>query len=86
MKGQRDWVNHYWNIAKIEGYYYHIDMVQCIKEDLMSGFLLNDDRMWNTYRWDLSGYPQCNGPITYSSNLFSDSSVIDSEEANEFVE
>ena len=72
VKGQHEWKNHYWNIVRIDGSYYHIDMERCITEDASKGFLLNDDSMWNSYRWDLSGYPQCNGPLTYRSEMLED--------------
>ena len=72
VRGQRDWVNHYWNIIKIDGDYYHVDIERCITEDIKSGFMLNDDNMWQSYRWNLSGYPQCSGSLSYNPALFPD--------------
>lgn len=68
--GQKNWQNHYWNIIRIDGNYYHVDIESCINDGIKAGFLLNDERMWITYRWNMSGYPQCSDVINYSERLF----------------
>lgn len=84
--GQRDWENHYWNIVRIDGDYYHVDIERCINEDIRSGFLLNDDNMWQSYRWNLSGYPQCSGSLTYNQARFYESTVPEPDEIDELIE
>lgn len=69
--GQKNWQNHYWNLIKINDKYYHIDVATCINEGIKAGFLLNDERMWITYRWDMAGYPQCSDRLEYSETMFS---------------
>lgn len=69
--GQKNWQNHYWNIIKIDDRFYHLDVETCINEGIEEGFLLNDESMWVTYRWDMSGYPQCSELAAYSEEMFS---------------
>ena len=68
--GQRNWRNHYWNILSVDGEYYHLDVEMCITDGIESGFLLNDEHMWKTYRWDMSGYPQCSDELEIPAGLF----------------
>ena len=68
VEGQKDRVRHFWNIVKIDDYYYHVDISACIDEDMFSGFLLSDERMWGSYRWDLSTASRCEGPALYAVN------------------
>ncbi len=69
--GQKNWQNHYWNIIRIDDKFYHLDVETCINEGIKEGFLLNDERMWVTYRWDMSGYPQCSETADFSEQMFS---------------
>ena len=70
VQGQKSWQNHYWNILKVDGAYYHLDIETCITDGVEAGFLLNDESMWKTYRWDMSGYPQCSEVLNYNDSLF----------------
>lgn len=63
--GQKNWQDYCWNIAEIEGVYYHIDPGACAAEGLEKGFLLDDEHMWAEHRWDVSAYPVCQGPLSY---------------------
>lgn len=63
--GQKDWESHCWNIVTVLGSNYHVDVSECIERGMENGFLLNDQRMWNHYRWDISSYPSCTGDLTY---------------------
>lgn len=65
VEGQKDRVKHFWNIVKVDDFYYHVDVSACIEEGMYSGFLLSDERMWSSYRWDLSSYSRCEGPVLY---------------------
>lgn len=62
--GQRDWTEHCWNIVKIDGDYYHVDVSTCYT-DMEHGFLRTDESMWSEYRWDTSAYEACSGSLTY---------------------
>ena len=64
--GQMSGSDHCWNIVKIDGDYYHVDVSRCYDGDYTDGFLLDDESMWNDYRWNISNYPACNGSITFS--------------------
>lgn len=64
--GQMSGSDHCWNIVKIDGDYYHVDVSRCYDGDFADGFLLDDESMWNDYRWNISNYPACNGSITFS--------------------
>ena len=68
--GQRSWQNHYWDILHIDDQYYHLDIEACITDGVKAGFLLNDESMWKTYRWDMSGYPQCSVVSEYPESIF----------------
>lgn len=63
--GQKDWESHCWNIVTVSGSNYHVDVSECIDRGMENGFLLNDQRMWSHYRWDISSYPSCTGDLTY---------------------
>ena len=56
--GTRDGEPWYWNIVQDEGYYYHVDLLDC---QTRGGFrTLTDDQMAD-YVWDYSAYPACTG-------------------------
>ena len=63
--GQKGGRQYCWNIANIEGDYYHIDVCDCITSGIESGFLLNDVQKWNTCRWNTSSYHSCSGKLEY---------------------
>ena len=64
--GQKNWQDYCWNIVKIDGDYYHIDLNECILTGLEHGFLRNDQQMWGSYRWDTSSYNSCRGSLSYA--------------------
>ena len=63
--GQLDWQEHCWNIVKVDGIYYHVDVTQCAKAGLILGFMKNDEAFWGPYRWDVGSYPKCAGTNTF---------------------
>lgn len=67
--GQRDWHSRCWNIVQIGGDYYHVDVAECIRSGMESGFLQRDESMWTYYRWDISSYPPCNGSLDFEDLL-----------------
>ena len=52
--------------------YYHVDVSRCYGERFEEGFLLNDERMWDEYRWTISAYPVCSGELSYAHLLEDD--------------
>ena len=66
--GQYNWQEHWWNIVEIDGVYYHVDVSSCMTGKLADGFLLNDQTIWGTHRWDVSAYPTCTGELIYFEN------------------
>lgn len=67
--GQKSWEDHCWNIVKVDGSYYHVDVTEMIKGNFDGGFLLGDERMWGNYRWDVASYPKCQGELSYNAYL-----------------
>ena len=63
--GQLHWQDHCWNIVEIDGAYYHVDVSAAISGGQGQCFLLRDEEMWNSYRWDTASYPACSGELTY---------------------
>ncbi len=68
--GQEDWIEHCWNIVRIDGSYYHVDITAAIENGAEAGFLMNDEMAWGHYRWDVSSYPKCSGELRCSDLLF----------------
>ncbi len=64
--GQYGGLVHCWNIVKLDGSWYHVDVSRCYDGRFEEGFLLNDERMWNDYRWTISAYPSCRGELSYA--------------------
>ncbi|MBR3474151.1 MAG: transglutaminase domain-containing protein [Oscillospiraceae bacterium] len=63
--GQKDWNSHCWNIIEIGEACYHVDISLCCLNGPEKGFLLPDETMWSNYRWDISSYPPCTGPLRF---------------------
>ena len=40
-----------------------MDVSRCYDGDYSDGFLLDDESMWNDYRWNISNYPACTGEL-----------------------
>ena len=68
--GQEDWTEHCWNIVRIDGSYYHVDITAAIENGAEAGFLMNDEMAWGRYRWDVSSYPKCSGELRCGDLLF----------------
>ena len=64
--GQMGGGDHCWNIIRIDGDFYHVDVSRCYDGDYADGFLLDDESMWNDYRWNISNYPACTGELRYA--------------------
>ena len=57
---------HSWNIIKIEGNYFHVDVSAYYSMGAEYSFLQGDEQMKEKYVWDATKYPECNGEVTYS--------------------
>lgn len=64
--GQLGGKDHCWNIVRLDGSNYHVDVCRCYDDRFGEGFLLDDEQMWNDYRWNISNYPACSGPLSYA--------------------
>lgn len=47
-----------WNIVKMDGCYYHVDLLDC---QVRGSFQTRTDAQMANYVWDYSAYPVCNG-------------------------
>ena len=63
--GQLEWQEHSWNIVRVDGDSYHVDVTQCARNGMERGFLRNDEGFWGLYRWDVSSYPKCQGALRF---------------------
>ena len=63
--GQRQWQDRCWNIVRIDGSCYHVDVYECINSGLEGSFMVNDEDFWGNYRWDVASYPKCTGELSY---------------------
>ncbi len=68
--GQLDWQEHCWNIIRLDGSYYHVDVSAAISSGAENSFLKADEDFWGLYRWDLASYPKCSGELEYSDVMF----------------
>ncbi len=64
--GKLNGENHCWNIVRLDEDYYHVDVSRCYDEQFEKGFLLNDESMWDDYRWNISAYPACRGELDWA--------------------
>ena len=55
--GQKDWQDHCWNMVRVDGTYYHVDLFAGYD----GGFMKSDSDFWGSYRWAVSEYPKCVG-------------------------
>ena len=55
VEGQKDWQDHFWNIVRVDGVYYHVDLFAGLED----GFLKSDEMFWDSYRWNVNDYPKC---------------------------
>lgn len=69
--GQLDWHEHCWNIIKLDGSYYHVDVSAAGANGIEASFLKNDEGFWGLYRWDVASYPKCAGELEYSDLILS---------------
>ena len=67
VHGQRDWQDYRWNLVKLDGSWYHADPSACLLEGMEAGFLLRDESIWATHRWDTGAYPACTGELSYDA-------------------
>ena len=49
---------YYWNIVRQDGYYYHLDLLECRR---MGHYYVKTDIQMDDYVWDYSAFPRCQG-------------------------
>lgn len=54
-RGGEPW---FWNIVQVDGYYYHVDLLDC---QAWGNFRTSTDDQMHNYVWDYSAYPACTG-------------------------
>ena len=42
-----------------------MDIAGCMESGPEFNFLMNDEDVWERYRWDRSSYPQCRGELSF---------------------
>ena len=67
--GQYAWEEHCWNIVRVDGSSYHVDVSKAAVNGYGNSFLKNDERFWGAYRWDVSSYPKCTDEADLSALL-----------------
>ena len=77
--GETGWYGHAWNMVKIDGEYYHLDVTfdnidkdgKNIEKDSISHkyFNISDKQISFDHRWDKSAYPDCNTDSEYFSRI-----------------
>ena len=84
--GQFGGADHCWNVVRLDEDWYHVDVSRCYDGEYAAGFLLNDEQMWNDYRWIISSYPACAGDLSYAelaSDLVKDELQLQDHETTE---
>lgn len=59
VSGRREGKTHFWNIVKVDGYFYHVDISVCINSGYREYFLKCDEDFADEYTWDADSYPVC---------------------------
>lgn len=65
VNGKLDREEHFWNIVKIEGAYYHFDLSALKERGGAQSLFRSDAEQQVNYWWDQSVYPDCEGNLTY---------------------
>lgn len=55
VSGEKNGQSHAWNMVAIDGYYYHVDLME-------PEFVLRTDAQMEGYGWEEENYPVCAGP------------------------
>ena len=65
VTGSKNGEPRYWNMIPVDGVYYHLDLVSCVKN---GGFQLRTSEEMNGYVWDYSEYPDKTDSGEYKEN------------------
>lgn len=68
--GQYMWSDRCWNIVRVDGSFYHVDVTGAENGDIQGCFLRGDEDFWGDYRWDVASYPKCSGELRYGDVIF----------------
>lgn len=61
VSGLKNNEQYYWNLVKVDDYWYHADVCEAMNLPAETPFLRNDAEM-RAFRWDELDYPGCQGP------------------------
>lgn len=61
VTGLKNNEQYYWNIVKVDDFWYHADVVEAMTLPADVVFLRNDTEMIRDFRWDELDYPACEG-------------------------
>ena len=64
VSGRRDSIDHCWNMVRLDGSWYHLDVSIFDPEDPFRAFLCDDETMLLHCWWDNTLYPVCGGPLS----------------------
>jgi len=56
VSGTRNGESRFWNIVRVDGIYYHVDLLRSLQEN---GYAQRTDADMQGYVWDYSAYPAC---------------------------
>lgn len=73
VNGTEGGQDHSWNIIKLGGSYYHVDVSAYYSAGIAHSFMQSDEQMKESYVWDMANYPVCAGEKSYSDiikNIF----------------
>jgi len=72
----KGWIGHAWNIVKLGGKYYHLDLTwdDPVSEDgsnqiRYSYFNITDEQIEKNHKWNMANYPKCNSTEYSFKNL-----------------
>ena len=69
---------HAWNIVRLNGYNYHVDVAMCAVNGIASAFMKNDKNLPENYMWEKEKTGICRGTLTYEEIV----GIIDTEDPN----
>ena len=77
--GQKDWEDRCWNIVRVDGDQYHVDLKACQEDSFEAAFLCSDTVFWGSYRWNTAVYPKCAGALQYTDLIAETDTEADTE-------
>jgi len=69
VTGTMDKLPHTWNMVKLGGGWYHVDVSASAALGVAGSFMRSDAEMQSRYAWDAAAYPVCAGTKTYGETF-----------------